>query len=101
MLSEFPMMYIRVAAISQRRRSCPSWWSAPADVARGSALSALVDLVDQLRNDLEQVADDAEVGQLEDRCLGVLVDHHDRLGRLHARPVLDRARDAARHVQLR
>ena len=59
------------------------------------------DLLGELRHDLEQVAHHAEVGKLEDRRLGVLVDHHDGLGRLHAGPVLDRARDADRQVQLR
>ena len=49
----------------------------------------------------EQVADDAEVGELEDRRLGVLVDRDDRLGRLHAGAVLDGAGDADRDVELR
>ena len=48
-----------------------------------------------------QVADDAEVDQLEDRGLGVLVDRHDRLGGLHAGAVLDRTGDAGRDVELR
>ena len=51
--------------------------------------------------DLVQVADHAEVGQLEDRRLGVLVDGHDRLRGLHAGAVLDRAGDAGGDVQLR
>ena len=65
-----------------------------------SALAGL-DRVGQLRGDLEQVADDAEVGDLEDRRLRILVDRDDRLGRLHAGPVLDGAGDAQRDVQLR
>src|SRR5689334_8817298 len=60
-----------------------------------------LDRLGQLRRDLEQVADDAEVGDLEDRRLFVLVHRDDRLGRLHARAVLDRAGDAQRDVQLR
>src|SRR3954468_21912867 len=43
----------------------------------------------QLRQDLVQIADDAEVGELEDRRVLVLVDRDDVLGRLHADLVLD------------
>ena len=64
-------------------------------------LLALADLLGGLRDDLEQVADHAEVGQLEDRRLGVLVDRDDRLRGLHAGPVLDGAGDAECDVQLR
>ena len=62
---------------------------------------ALGDLVGQLRDDREQVTDDAEVGELEDRRLRVLVDHDDGLRRLHAGPVLDGPGDAVGDVQLR
>src|SRR4051812_17500265 len=55
----------------------------------------------QLGQDLVQVADDAEVRELEDRGVGVLVDGHDVLRGLHAHLVLDRAGDARREVQLR
>src|SRR4051795_4882262 len=68
--------------------------------ARASAL-ALLDLIGQLRDDVEQVAHNAEIDQLEDRGLGVLVDGHDRLRRLHTGPVLDGTGDADRHVELR
>jgi hypothetical protein len=69
----------------------PSWGrpSRNSNVER-LALAAL-DLGRELRHDGVQVTDDAEVRQLEDRRLGVLVDRHDRLGRLHARTVLDGA----------
>src|SRR4029450_3465397 len=60
-----------------------------------------VDGLGGLREDLEEVAHDAEVDQLEDRGLLGLVDRHDRLGGLHPGPVLDRTRDSARDVQLR
>src|ERR1700751_5840670 len=66
----------------------------------GSVRRAALDLLGELRDDLEQVTDHTEVGQLENRRLGVLVDHHDGLGRLHPGPVLDRAGDAYRQVQL-
>jgi hypothetical protein len=39
-------------------------------------------------------------GELEDRGFGVLVDRDDRLGRLHARAVLDGTGDADRDVEL-
>src|SRR6185437_3977567 len=55
----------------------------------------------QLRDDLVQVADDAEVGELEDGRVRVLVDRDDRAGALHADLVLDRARDATGDVELR
>ena len=48
-----------------------------------------------------QVADDAEVDELEDRRLLVLVDRDDRLRGLHAGAVLDRAGDAVGDVELR
>src|SRR5829696_5963911 len=55
----------------------------------------------ELRQDLVEVADDAEVGELEDRGVRILVDRHDVLRGLHADLVLDRAGDARREVQLR
>src|SRR5512139_110195 len=67
---------------------------------RGSAL-ALVDLFGRRGKDRVEVTDHAEVDELEQRGLLVLVDRDDRLGGLHARTVLDRAGDAGRDVQLR
>src|SRR5215210_7864834 len=58
-----------------------------------SALAPL-DLVGDLGQDGVQVAHHSEVDQIEDRCLWVFVHGHDRLGGLHAGPVLDRSRDA-------
>ncbi len=55
----------------------------------------------ELRRDLVQVADDAEVGEVEDGRVRVLVDRDDRAGVLHAHLVLDRARDPERDVELR
>src|SRR3954469_1653287 len=75
---------------------------------RGSPLDAAVprllaggDLLGRGRDDGVQVTDDPEVGELEDRGLGVLVDGHDGLRGLHAGPVLDRTGDADGDVQLR
>src|SRR4051794_7481051 len=68
-----------------------------------TALARLAGLhgLGELGHDLVEVADDAEVGELEDRGVGVLVDRHDVLRALHADLVLDRARDAGRQVELR
>src|SRR6478735_11881603 len=68
--------------------------------AGASALAGL-DRLRGLRQHGEEVSDDAEVDELEDRGLVVLVDRDDRLGRLHAGAVLDRTGDAARDVELR
>src|SRR5919206_2171727 len=66
-----------------------------------SAALAGLDRLGELGDDLVQVADDAEVGELEDRGVRVLVDRHDVVRALHADLVLDRARDAGRQVELR
>src|ERR1700682_2626722 len=58
------------------------------------AYSLLFDRGGQLRHDLEEIADDAVVGHLEDRCFLVLVDRHDGLAVLHAGEMLDRAGNA-------
>ena len=63
--------------------------------------TALLHELRQFRKDLVQVADDAEVGELEDRRVAVLVDRDDGSGALHADLVLDRAGDADRDVELR
>src|SRR6187549_1686268 len=55
---------------------------------------------DDRGHDLEQVADNAVVGDLEDRGVGVFVDRDDRVRTLHADEMLDGARDAERHVEL-
>src|SRR5438477_10823881 len=47
------------------------------------------------------VAHDAQVAELEDRRVRVLVDRDDHVRALHADLVLDRARDPARDVELR
>ena len=45
---------------------------------------ALFDLFDELGNDFEDIADDAEVGVLKDRRFGILIDRDDELGGLHS-----------------
>src|SRR3954447_6324112 len=67
------------------------------------ALAALLGLhgLGQLGQDLVEVADDPEVGELEDRSVRVLVDRDDVLRVLHADLVLDRAGDPRGQVQLR
>src|SRR5207342_403964 len=51
----------------------------------------LLELLGKLRHDLEQVADQADVGDLEDGRFLILVDGDDRLAILHAGEMLDRA----------
>src|SRR5262245_7414741 len=48
----------------------------------------------QRRHDLKQVADDAVIGDLEDRSFCVLIDGHDGARAFHPDDVLDRAGDA-------
>ena len=59
-----------------------------------------LDGLDQLGNDLEQVAGDAVVGNLEDGSGLVLVDGDDALGILHASLVLDGAGDTQSNIDL-
>src|SRR5882672_4848505 len=77
------------------------WGGQSAPPGTGPLPLALGELLGELRRDREQVTDHAEVGELEDRRFGVLVDGDDRLGRLHAGPVLDGPGDADRDVELR
>jgi len=67
----------------------------------GASALAGLQFLDQLGHDVVEVADDAEVRDLEDRRLGVLVDGDDVLRRLHPCPVLDRTRDTRPEVQRR
>src|SRR3954463_8713870 len=79
----------------------PGGWHGPSagsrrELASGGGRGVLLllargDLLGGGGDDLEQVADDAEVGQLEDRRLGILVDGDDGLAGLHAGAVLDGA----------
>src|SRR5687767_9984646 len=52
----------------------------------------------QLRHQLEQISDQADVRDLEDRRFLVLVDGDDDLRILHPGEVLDRARNADRDI---
>ena len=58
------------------------------------------ELFGQLRHCLEQVGDQADIGNLEDRRVLVLVDRDDGLGILHPGKVLDRTRDTDRDIDL-
>src|SRR3954453_1396839 len=70
------------------------------DAMRSAALLRL-DGLGELGQDLVQVAHDAQVRELEDRSVRVLVDRDDVLRGLHADLVLDRAGDAGGQVELR
>src|SRR4029453_2515306 len=80
----------------------PAAVGGPAPGVAGGCSSALPlgDLVGESGDDLEQVPHHPEVGDGEDRRVGVLVHRDDRLGGLHPGPVLDGPGDADGHVQL-
>src|SRR5207244_13246536 len=72
-------------------------WTAQSAAGAVPELNKSHDLVD----DLEQIAHEPEVRDLEDRRLGVPVDGDYGARVLDAGEVLDRARDSNCHVQLR
>src|SRR5262249_7449675 len=70
-------------------------------LSRSSAAPLGLDRLGQLRDDFVQVTDDAEIRELEDWRVGVLVDGEDVLRVLHPDLVLDRPRDTGGQVPLR
>src|SRR5215212_8289017 len=64
------------------------------------ALSRVAHRSRQHGYDLEHIADDAIVGDLEDRCFTILVDRDDRPRRSHTGKVLHRAGNAERDVEV-
>src|SRR5271166_3440950 len=76
----------------------PAWiWARQ----RRARLAASLDGLDELWQHLGDIADNAQVGDGEDRSLPVLVDGDDVLGALHTDHVLSRPRDPARDVDRR
>src|SRR6185369_13339396 len=69
--------------------------------AAGRSLLALTELLVEFGQNLEQIADQAVIGDLENRRFLVLVDRDDDLRVLHAGEMLDRTGNADREVQLR
>src|ERR671936_1256625 len=65
-----------------------------------SLLQELLELLRQRRHHLEEVADDAVVGDLEDRRFRILVDGHDDLRRPHPGQMLDGAGNAEAEIEL-
>ena len=57
-----------------------------------------LDRVDKLGHNGEYVTDNTEVGDVEDRGVGILIDCDDCFRGLHARAVLDRTRYAKRDI---
>ena len=53
----------------------------------------------QRRQDGHCIADDAVGGEIEYRCIGIVVDRHDHVRGIHADAVLYRARNAGGNVQ--
>src|SRR3954465_6536997 len=66
-----------------------------------SAALLRLDRLGQLGDDLVQIADHAEVRELEDRGVRILVDRQDVLRVLHPDLVLDRAGDTGGEIELR
>src|SRR5690606_25481444 len=79
----------------------PAVWTGCCWLVRKCSALARVDGLGRGGQDLVQVAHDAEVDELEERRLLVLVDRDDRLRGLHAGPVLDGTGDARGDVELR
>src|SRR6185312_17289978 len=73
--------------------------SMPSVMALSSALQ-LGERGVQFRHDLEQIPDQAVIGDLKNRRFFVLVDGDDDLGILHAGEMLDRAGNADRDVEV-
>src|SRR5262245_35422862 len=65
-----------------------------------SSIAPLFQLRLERRHRLEEVRDQADIGDLEDRRLLVLVDGHDDLRVLHSGQMLDRAGDADGDIEL-
>src|SRR6056297_1543753 len=92
----FICFYLRPYAVPERETPRPG----PGRSASRPELDRSDELF-ELRDDLEQVADETVVGDFEDRGFRILVDRHDGPGVLDPGQVLDRAGDADREVQLR
>src|ERR1035437_4009753 len=58
----------------------------------------LTDLAGQLRQELQDVSDDSNVGHLKDGSFGVLVEGHDEGAALKTGQMLERAADATCHI---
>src|SRR5215469_4483608 len=84
---------VAIAAARRARLAMP--------MRSSGSLLALGELGIELGKNLEQVADQPVIGDLEDRRLLVLVDGDDHLRILHTRQMLDRAGDADGDVKLR
>src|SRR5690625_2998053 len=74
---------------------CRTGLGAPGRSRRG------LEILLQFREDLEQIADESYVGDLEDRRVRIRVDGDDRAGVLDAGKMLDRPRDAHRDIETR
>src|ERR1044071_4712891 len=68
---------------------------------RSSSAAALFELFDELGNDLEYVAYDAEIRVLEDWRFGIFVDRDDVFRSLHAGEMLHGARNSAGDINIR
>src|SRR5690606_21459309 len=90
----------RLAATATADDERPATWVARRSYGQWRSALACDDLLGCRGQHGVQVTHDAEVDQLEERCLFVLVDRDDGLRGLHAGTVLDGTGDARRHVEL-
>src|SRR5688572_10912529 len=84
-----PLLEAKASPMTQIQRSYPAS-SVGAGGREGTSLRPLLRLqgLGELGQDLVEVAHDPQVGELEDRRVGVLVDRDDVLGALHPHLVL-------------
>lgn len=59
-----------------------------------------IQLLDKIGNGVEEIGNESYIGDLEDGCVGVLVDGDNQLGLFHTCQVLDSARDTDSDIQL-
>lgn len=97
-ISAFDSRFLKKTRAASRtvQRNKHTWTSVNLPAAEGPAVGdgmirsrsrafALLDLLDQLGNHLEDIPDDAEIGALKDGRFGVFVDGDDGLGGFHSR----------------
>src|SRR5205823_5305153 len=66
-----------------------------------SASRLALQLFDKLGHESINVADEAEIGDVEDRRIGITIDGHNGARVLHSGQVLDRSGNAERDIKLR
>ena len=65
------------------------------------SLGSCLELLSQLRDLLEEIANETDISDLEDGCIGILVDGSNNFTILHTSQMLDSATDTSTEVKLR